>query len=263
MKVALVQICSSLDYKHNLSVLEGLLKEAKVEGASAAFLPECFYSMSDGTKPSPYLVEFENEHFQKIQSLAKKFNIALIGGSVAYESHEEKVLNRAINLDQNGELINFYDKRNLFAIDLKKNETQKKIVEADIYKSGSKPCMVDFNDWKIGINICFDLRFSELAYEYRKNGAEVLTYASAFTRPTGKAHWKTLLRARAIESQCYVIASAQWGEHNERIKTYGHSMIIDPWGEVLVDLEEGDKVSVVEISKEKVLEVRSQVPMMR
>ena len=113
------------------------------------------------------------------------------------------------------------------------------------------------------MGICFDMRFSELGLHYRMNGAEILTFPAAFTVPTGKAHWHTLLRARAIENQCFVIAAAQWGVHNEKIQTFGHSLVVDPWGDVLLDLTEGEKVGVVDLDFERINFIRHSVLMNR
>jgi predicted amidohydrolase len=258
MKVAVIQLTSVLDNKTNLKTIRSFLKEAKEKGAIAAFLPEVFYSMSDGITPTPYLVEEGNEHYQEIQKLATDFEMALIGGSAA-ASLNGKVVNRAYNFDKLGRDLGHYDKINLFACDL----PNKKISEAKNYTAGSEYKVVEFDSTKIGLGICFDMRFSEMGLHYRKAGAQILTYPAAFTVPTGKAHWHTLLRARAIENQCFVIAAAQWGHHNEKIQTYGHSIVIDPWGDILLDLEDGEKVGVVDLDFSKIDLIRHSVLMNR
>jgi predicted amidohydrolase len=241
-----------------LETIRGLLKDAKAQGAEAFFMPEVFYSMSDGITPTPYLVAEGNEHYKEIQKLSTDFQMAQIGGSAATLLNG-KVVNRAYNFDKNGKDLGHYDKINLFACDL----PDKKISEAKNYTAGSEYKMVEYNSTKIGLGICFDVRFSEQALFYRNQGAHVLTYPAAFTVPTGKAHWHTLLKARAIENQCFVIASAQYGYHNEKIQTYGHSLIIDPWGEILVDLKEGVGVGVAELDLEKINYIRHSVLMNR
>jgi predicted amidohydrolase len=258
MKVAVIQITSALDYKKNLEVIDGLIQEGKKQGAEAFFLPEVFYSMSDGHSSTPHLVEENNEHYKNIQNLAVKNNIALLGGSAATLLNG-KVVNRAFNFDETGRDLGHYDKIHLFACDL----PDKKLSEAKTYTAGSEYKLVQYKNVKVGLGICFDVRFSEQALHYRNSGAHVLTYPAAFTVPTGKAHWHTLLKARAIENQCFVIASAQWGYHNEKIQTYGHSLIIDPWGEVLVDLKEGVSVGVAELDLEKISYIRHSVLMNR
>jgi predicted amidohydrolase len=258
MKIAVIQLTSVLDYRVNLEVIRGLLKEAKEKGATAAFLPEVFYSMSDGVTPTPYLVDGKNEHYKEIQKLATDFDMTLIGGSAA-TLKDGKIVNRAFNFDKDGTDLGHYDKINLFACDL----PNKKIFESNNYTAGSEKKIVEFDGHKVGLGICFDMRFSEMAHHYRMNGAEIITYPAAFTVPTGKAHWHTLLRARAIENQCFVIASAQWGHHNEKMQTYGHSIVIDPWGDILVDLEEGVKVGVVDLDFPKIDLIRKSVIMSR
>lgn len=258
MKIAVIQLTSVLDYKTNLETVRELMKEAKSQGAEAAFLPEVFYSMSDGITPTPYLVVEGNNHYKEIQKLATDFQMALIGGSAATLLNGQ-VVNRAYNFDKSGKDLGHYDKINLFACDL----PDKKISEAKNYTAGKDYKMVEVDGRKIGLGICFDMRFSELGLHYRMNGAEILTYPAAFTVPTGRAHWHTLLRARAIENQCFVIAAAQWGHHNDRMQTYGHSLVVDPWGEVLLDLQEGVKVGVVNLDFPKIDLIRKSVLMNR
>lgn len=258
MKIAVVQLTSVLDYKQNLEKIRKFLGEAKDLGAVAAFLPEVFYSMSDGNTPTPYLVQDGNEHYNEIKKLAIDFDMALIGGSAATLLNG-KVVNRAYNFDKHGNDLGHYDKINLFACDL----PDKKISEAKNYTAGSDYKMVEFGSKKIGLGICFDVRFSEMSLHYRKSGAEVLTFPAAFTVPTGKAHWHTLLRARAIENQCYVVAAAQWGVHNDNMQTYGHSLVVDPWGDILLDLADGEKVGVVDLDFSKIDLIRHSVLMNR
>jgi predicted amidohydrolase len=258
MRIAVVQLTSLLDYKKNLETIRRLLQEAKEQGAEAAFLPEVFYSMSDGVTPTPYLVEEGNEHYTEIKKLATDFGMAIIGGSAATRLNG-KVVNRAYNFDKNGRDLGHYDKINLFACDL----PNKKISEANNYTAGTDYKMVEVDSHKVGLGICFDMRFSELGLHYRMNGAEILTYPAAFTVPTGKAHWHTLLRARAIENQCFVVAAAQWGHHNDKIQTYGHSLVVDPWGDIILDLQEGEKVGVVSLDFSKVQLIRQSVLMNR
>lgn len=258
MKIAVLQLTSVLDYKANLETIRGLLKEAKAQGAEAFFMPEVFYSMSDGITPTPYLVAEGNEYYKEIQKLSTDFQMAQIGGSAATLLNG-KVVNRAYNFDKNGNDLGHYDKINLFACDL----PDKKISEAKNYTAGSEYKMVEYNSIKVGLGICFDMRFSEMALHYRMKGAEILTFPAAFTVPTGRAHWHTLLRARAIENQCFVVAAAQWGHHNDRMQTYGHSIVIDPWGDILLDLKEGVGVGVVELDFSRIDLIRKSVLMNR
>lgn len=261
MKVAVIQLTSGENPEVNLQKIRGFLDKAKQKGAEAAFLPECFYSMSNGLSPSNYLVDESNpqcEHLKKIKELAIDSGLDLIGGSAATQVGDQ-VINRVYNISRSGEVLPGYDKIHLFACSLK----NKSIDEADIYTPGTASQMLEYQGVQIGLGVCFDIRYSEMALSYRKQGAHLLTFSSAFTVPTGKAHWHILNRARAIENQCYVISAAQWGQNNERISTYGHSLIIDPWGDVLVDLGEGEGVAVAEIDLEKLERIRAMIHMRR
>ncbi len=262
MKVGVIQMQSVLDPASNLGIIRKFLDEAKKEQASVVFLPEVFYSMSDGTKPTPYLVDGHNEHYEAIRLLAKDSGLYILGGSAA-TLFDGKILNRSYNFDPQGKEIAFYDKMNLFAVDLSKHPSNTVVDEARVYTAGKTPKMIDLDGFKIGLAICFDLRFPELFRSYSFNGANVLSVSSAFTVPTGKAHWHTLLRARAIENQSYVIASAQWGQHNDKLSTFGHSLVIDPWGEVLVDAGEGEKIVFADLSLEKLEAVRARLNVLR
>jgi len=258
MKVAVIQLTSKLDYKENLKVIDDLIIEGKKQGAEVFFMPEVFYSMSNGQTSTPYLIEEKNEHFENIRNLSLKHSIAQIGGSAATLLNG-KVVNRAFNFDKLGNDLGHYDKIHLFACDL----PDKKLSEAKTYFPGNEYKVIELEKVKIGLGICFDVRFSEQALFYRNNGAKILTFPAAFTVPTGKAHWHILQRARAIECQCYVISAGQWGTHNEKMQTYGHSLIVDPWGEVLVDLKDGVGVGVCELDLNKIDFVRHSVLMNR
>jgi len=259
VKLALIQMTSVLDSKANLKKIEGWLTEARGLGARAVFLPECFYSMSNGLKPSTDLIDENDQncpHEKALRDLVQKTGIAIIGGSAATKS-SKGILNRTYSFDQSGKKLPAYDKRKLFACRL----SEKSITESDIYTAGSTPQVLEFEELKIGLGICFDIRFSSLAHDYRLAGVNLLTYASAFTVPTGKAHWHLLNRARAVENQCFVISSAQVGQHNERLSTYGHSLVVDPWGDVLVDAGDEEGCFVFEIDLARVEKVRNSVLM--
>jgi predicted amidohydrolase len=260
IKVGVLQLTSKLDYRHNLSVIESQLLEAKQQNISYCFLPECFYTLSNGVESSPYIVEETGEHIENIAALAKKHKLYLLGGSVAYRE-QGRIVNRCLNFGPAGELLGHYDKVHLFACDIEKDGKRKQIDEADLYNPGTDSKLLNVNELKIGLGICFDVRFSSMAHDYRMNGANILTFSSAFTVPTGKAHWHTLCRARAIENQCFVIAPAQWGQNNERISTYGHSLVIDPWGNILADAGEGEKLISAELNLSQIDEVRNSVMM--
>jgi predicted amidohydrolase len=268
VKIAVVQMTSKLNPHENLKVLENFFSEAKKQNASWIFLPECFYSLGNGLAPTPYYVQKNNEHYQNIQNLAQRYDIFVIGGSAASKNKDTdlKLINRAYQFDNQGNDLGSYDKIHLFSVDLthqhenlkkeENNQAQKVLNENNNFTAGQSLKLLDLHPWKIGISICFDLRFPEIFRRYFEMGANILSVSAAFTVPTGKAHWHTLLRARAIENQSYVVASAQWGQHNERISTFGHSLVIDPWGNIILDLESGEKIDFCTLDLSLVEQVR-------
>ena len=226
---------SGLDPEKNLIFIEDQISKATQEGINYFFLPECFYSLSNGKQPTPHLVEIGNTHFNNISNLAKKYQVYLIGGSVAYAS-PKGVLNRSLNISPTGELLHFYDKKNLFRCDVIQNEKRVQVDEGKIFYSGSEINSFELAGFKFGQSICFDLRFGDHFLELRKRKVDVITAPSAFTVKTGQLHWHLLNRARAVENQCFMISAAQVGQNHPNVRTYGHSLVVNPWGEVLLDL---------------------------
>jgi deaminated glutathione amidase len=262
MKIAAIQICSTLHPKENLKKIKTFIEEAKTNDVEVIFLPEVFYSMSDGTGPTPYLIEGENEHYRNIQKLATDHGVYILGGSVAVKENDQ-ILNRSYNFAPNGDLIGTYDKINLFVCDLSNHKSKQVLDEASVYTPGSELKILDVKEFKLGMSICYDLRFPEMYRRLSYQGANILTISSAFTEPTGRAHWEILVRARAIENQCYVVATGQWGVHNQNIKTWGHSMIVSPWGDVLANAQEGEKVIYADLKIDVVNDVRKRINVIR
>ena len=254
MKIGIIQICSKLDYQENLQKIKSYLDEATRKKVEMVFLPECFYSMPDGLSATPYLIDGQNEHYQNIKELSLKYQMPIIGGSAA-TALNQKVVNRCFNFDHHGKDLGYYDKIHLFNCELK----DKSINESDIYTPGESLKVIELEELKIGLTICFDVRYPEMYRQYRLLGANLVTISAAFTIPTGIAHWHTLVRARAIENQYFVVAPAQWGHHNDRIQTYGHSLVVAPWGEILVDAGDGEKLVVADIDLNQVVDVRKKV----
>ena len=261
MKVAVLQLTSVLDYRQNLSVIREYLQEAKTQKAVAAFLPECFYSMSDGLKPTPHLVSRGNEHENNILSLACDNNICLFGGSVAFRGDDSKIYNRAYNIDSSGNIISTYDKINLFSCNLYKNGKQTREIREDlIYSPGNQVSSFDYSGVTIGNTICFDIRFPGLFNDLISKGVDIITIPSAFTRKTGALHWHTLNKARAIETQSFVISAAQVGDNGNQVTTFGHSLVVDPWGEVILDLGgKKSSVGIANLNFDKIVSVRNSI----
>jgi predicted amidohydrolase len=255
MKVAVVQISSVLDYNINLNKIENYLSEIVSSGVDKVFLPECYYSMSNGNDITPHYItmEADNEHFQRIINLAKKYQVYLLGGSVVCKIADQ-YYNRAISISPDGEILNIYDKIHLFACSF--SDKSRSLDERKMYTMGKKPEVFQLEQFKIGMSICFDLRFPELYRYYQTQNCDLISISSAFTYPTGKAHWEALVRSRAIETQAFVVATNQWGEHNEKMFSYGHSLVVDPWGEVLLDLGEKESFGIVDLDISKIQKVR-------
>ncbi len=264
MKIAMLQICSKLDYQLNLNKISKMIQEVKgcSPDVQAIVLPEVFYSMSDGRSSTPYLIEDKNEHFINIQNLARDNNIALLGGSAATRM-DDNIYNRSYNFDSTGTLLKTYDKTHLFKIDLKGGDKEVVIDEGKTYSRGENLEAFEFGGLNFGLSICFDLRFPELYRNLYAMGANIFLVSSAFTQTTGRAHWEILLRARAIENQSYVIACNQWGEHNDKLTSYGHSMVINPWGEVIANGMDGEKIIYAEIDTAMIKKTRSRMLMKR
>ncbi|KAI4127794.1 MAG: hypothetical protein LQ338_003023 [Usnochroma carphineum] len=252
---------------HNLSQCRFLVQKAVAAGAKALFLPEASdyiapsasetVSLAQPTSTSPFVAG--------LQSSAKEYNLPINVGIHEPAKDGKKVKNTLIWIDDQGEIKQRYRKLHLFDVDIpggpvlkESNSVEKgmKIVEPFETALGS-----------VGMLICFDLRFPEPSLSLRRQGAHIITYPSAFTVPTGIAHWSTLLRARAIETQSYVIAAAQVGSHNEKRTSYGHSMIVSPWGDVVAELGGEKKVepeiAVADIDLGRMEKIRKEMPLLR
>jgi nitrilase len=258
MKVACIQMCSGIDPDTNLENAEHWLAEAAKYGAELAVLPENFAYMG-GTEEEKTASAEPEESSNLLAFLSKqaaRHQMAIIGGSVLLQAGNGKVRNACAAYDADGALLAIYDKIHLFDGDVGENAYR----ESSIVQPGKTPCSLQLNDYSIGLSICYDLRFPELYRHYSLNGCNVISVVAAFTDVTGQAHWEALLKARAIENQVYVLASAQWGEYPDGRKTWGHSMIIDPWGETLAELPAGNGIISAELAVKKIQKVRHLLP---
>jgi predicted amidohydrolase len=272
-KVAVIQMVSGADVRANLADAARLVGQAAKEGAKLVLLPENFAVLDGG--PLSQFAEVEGDLFGMIQALlsdlALQHGLFIVGGTiplstrpiidneVAAESVRAGKV-RAANLvfDPQGNQIARYDKIHLF--DVKVADKQTQYSESRSFEPGTSPACIATPFGKLGLSICYDLRFPELYRQLLKEGAEILTVPSAFTQVTGAAHWEVLLRARAIENQCYVLAANQGGVHNSARETFGHSMIIDPWGKVLTCVEKGEGVALAELDIDMLHELRERMP---
>ncbi len=258
MKVACIQMCSGLDSKANLNNAEQWLAEAARQGVELAVLPETFALM--GVSEQEKVASAESQESSRLLAFLSKqaamHQLAIIGGSILLRADNGKVRNACATYGADGSLLTIYDKIHLFDGDVGEDAYR----ESSIVQPGNTPCSFQLNDYSVGLSICYDLRFPELFRHYSLHGCNVLCVVAAFTDITGRAHWQSLLKARAIENQAYVLASAQWGEHPDGRKTWGHSMIIDPWGNTLAELPDGDGLVCAELSVEKIRTVRHLLP---
>uniref|UniRef100_A0A8C5PM37 Deaminated glutathione amidase n=1 Tax=Leptobrachium leishanense TaxID=445787 RepID=A0A8C5PM37_9ANUR len=264
--VAVCQMTSTSDKEKNFSVCSGLIQEATSRNASMVFLPEAFDYIGGNTEETLHLAEtLEGDIIQRYSSLARSCNIWLsLGGfhekGPKWET-DRRIFNSHVVLDSTGHIVSIYRKTHLFDVDLQSGVSLK---ESEFTIPGSRLVPpVNTPAGKVGLGVCYDLRFPELATALTQEGAELLTYPSAFTVTTGLAHWEVLLRARAIENQCYVVAAAQTGSHNPRRTSYGHAMVVDPWGLVIAQCQDGTGLCYAEINLPYLGSVRRDMPVQR
>ena len=261
MKVAALQMVSGLTLEGNLQAARELLEQAALEGCELAVLPEHFCLL--GRKDTDKLALREHVGEGRIQQFlsgsAKDLGLWLVGGTLPMEAADEShVRNTSLVYSPDGQCAARYDKIHLFHFD----NGSENYDEARVIEAGTEPIAFtltarDGQAWRVGLSVCYDLRFPEL---YRKLKADLLLVPSAFTHTTGQAHWEPLLRARAIENLAYVVAPAQGGLHENGRRTWGHSMVIDPWGEVLAQRVEGCGVVAATLQRERLVQLRTQLP---
>ncbi len=248
---------SGPDVAANLSAARRLLEDAAKRGAQLAALPEyfCLMGMHDSDKLALAETEGEGPIQTMLANAARDLGLWIIGGTLPIQSTTaERVRNTTLVFSPDGERVARYDKIHLFAFD----NGRESYDEGRVLEPGSQPTSFDASGVKVGLSVCYDLRFPELYRGYA--GVDLLAVPAAFTYTTGQAHWELLLRARAVENQCYVIAPAQGGQHQNGRRTWGHSMVIDPWGQVLSVLAEGEGVVVGDVDPARLTQVRQQLP---
>ncbi|NVJ58879.1 MAG: carbon-nitrogen hydrolase family protein [Gammaproteobacteria bacterium] len=262
LTVSCIQMCSSADVIENLETAEALIQQAARSGAKLVVLPEYFPIMAHSHKAKLLCQEsFGEGPIQEwLQKVAKDNQVWLIAGSIPIcSSDQNRPFARCLVLNENGHVEGFYDKIHMFDVEVE--DTTKRYFESAGTMPGKDPSIIHTPWGKIGLAVCYDLRFPEVFTYYRNNGVSIITLPSAFTVPTGKAHWKTLVKARAIDSQSYIIAPAQSGLHQNGRETWGHSMVVDPWGEIVGELEKELGVLVTTIEIQKVKSVRDKMPL--
>jgi len=261
-RAACVQLRSSDDVADNIRLTSDLIREAKSNGAQFIATPENTTLMAPdgGAKLERSFPEDSDPALPEFTALAKQLNVWLLIGSLAIKVSDTKTANRSFLIDPSGRIVARYDKIHMFDVDLPSGETYR---ESNTVAGGSRAVIADLPWGRVGLTICYDLRFPKLYRALAQKGAFMLTVPSAFTETTGKAHWHVLLRARAIENGAFVIAPAQGGTHANGRQTYGHSLIVAPWGEILAEAGTEPGVIVADIDPALVEAARARVPNLR
>ncbi len=261
LRAAAIQLRSGIEPAANRAAAMPLLREAASAGARLIATPECSMVL-DRDKERMLATISSSQTESEIKAwgaAAQELGVWLLLGSGSVSAGNGKVFNRSFLFDPSGKVAAKYDKINLFDVTLGGGETYR---ESDTFEGGSQAVVVTGPmDAKIGMTICYDVRFAPLYSALARAGAEVIAVPAAFTVPTGQAHWETLLRARAIETHCYVIAPAQGGKHEDGRSTYGHSLIIDPWGKVVAKLDHDEPGYIVaDLDLDAVSVAREKIP---
>ena len=256
------QSCSGVDPDANAATLVEMVRQAAEGGAAMLFTPEMSGLVDGDRERSAGMIRSEGEDvvLEAVRAAAKANGIWVHLGSLALRIDGGKRVNRAFVIDPDGAIIGRYDKMHLFDVDLPTGESWR---ESAVYRAGSGPVVVRGTPvGSIGLTICYDVRFPAMFERLSEAGAEVIAVPAAFTVPTGEAHWHVLLRARAIEAGLFVVAAAQSGRHEDGRATYGHSLVVDPWGTVLIDGGEGEKLLFTEIDLDRIAQVQSRIPVL-
>jgi len=261
-RIALYQARTGIDPEANAAALVAAVEQAAAGGAAMLFTPEMSGLLDrDRARAAPhYRPEAEDPVLAAVRDAAERSGIWVHLGSLALRREDGRLNNRGFVIDGAGRVRASYDKLHLFDVDLATGESWR---ESASYAPGERAVVVDTPAGPLGLAICYDLRFSDLFRGLTDAGAEILSVPAAFTVPTGAAHWHVLMRARAIEAGVFVVAAAQGGRHEDGRETYGHSLVVDPWGEVLLDMGEEEGVGFAEIDLGRVAEIRGRLPAIR
>jgi deaminated glutathione amidase len=258
--VACVQLNGSSDVEKNLRATEALVERAARAGAELVATPEATTYLGPHDRKVALAEPIDGPTNARLSQLAARLGITLLVGSVAEAFDGHHAYNTSVLFGPKGERLATYRKLHLFDVDI---DGGVRFLESDRTAAGKDVVVADTSVGRLGLTICFDVRFPELYRALTDAGADILAVPSAFTLMTGKDHWHVLLRARAIETQCWLLAPAQWGAHDDQglRRSYGHSLIVDPWGVVVAECGDGEGICLAEIDREKVLSVRRQIPM--
>jgi deaminated glutathione amidase len=261
IRAACVQMRSGVDVAPNIAEATALVRQAAEAGAMFIATPEMtnLLDIRPGMARPKIVAQDEDATLAAFQALANELGVWLLLGSIAVAlEDEDRFANRSFLIGPDGKIIAQYDKIHMFDVEVGDGQTYR---ESRAYRPGTSAVLVETSIANIGMTICYDLRFPALYKTLAQAGAQILTVPAAFTRVTGEAHWHVLLRARAIETGCFVIAPAQGGKHEDGRETYGHSLIISPWGEILAEAD-GDEPGVIwaDIDLDQVAKARARIP---
>jgi len=257
--VACVQVTANEDMAGNITAASDAVRRARDAGASLVLLPEnvAMMTLGRGRVLSQARPEADHPALTAFRDLARETGVWLHGGTLGILTEDGRAANRTYVLSPDGEIAAQYDKIHMFDVALSAEETYR---ESETFSPGDRAVTVDLPWLRLGLSVCYDLRFAYLYRALAQAGADALAVPAAFTVPTGRAHWHVLLRARAIETGCYVLAPAQCGTHPHDRRTYGHALIIAPWGEVLADAGEAPGIITATLDPAEVDEARRRVP---
>ncbi len=258
-KIAVVQTTTGIDPLANAAALVAAIEEAGAGGATMVFTPEMSGVLDrDRARAAAVLAkEGDDRVLVAVREAAARVGVWVHLGSLALRRPDGRLANRSFVIDSIGNIRARYDKMHLFDVDLPNGESWR---ESATYAAGERPVVVGSPLGPLGLSICYDMRFPDLYRALTDAGAQVLSVPASFTRPTGAAHWHILLRARAIEAGVHLVAAAQTGVHEDGRATYGHSLVVDPWGEILLDMGEAPGIGYAEVEPEKLRAVRGRVP---
>ena len=259
LKIAALQMVSTPDVARNLAAAQRLMAEAADAGARLVALPEyfCLLGRNDRDKLGVAEVLDDGPIQAALAESAERLGLWVIGGTLPLRTADpERVRNSLLVWNPQGQRVARYDKIHLFAFD----NGRERYDEARVLEPGNAPVAIDVEGWRVGLSVCYDLRFPELYRALMTPPCDLIVVPSAFTHTTGRAHWDLLLRARAVENQCYVLAPAQGGLHENGRRTWGHSLLCDPWGELLALQPEGESVVAGALDRARLAAVRQQLP---
>jgi len=261
MKIAVLQMTAGIDPADNARTLVQAVRDAKAGGAEMLFTPEMSNLIDRNRARAADTIRSEGEDpvLAEVRTAAAEHGLWVHLGSLAVrgDAPDAKWRNRAFVIAPDGSIAARYDKIHLFDVDLASGESWR---ESAVYEGGEQAVAVRLPEAVLGLSICYDIRFSAVFAALSRAGADIIAVPAAFTVPTGQAHWHVLLRARAIENACFVVAAAQTGEHEDGRSTYGHSLVIDPWGEILLDMGEAPGLGFAELDLARIADVRARVP---